>query len=99
MLGSWFTNPALAGGGPLADIGVHVLDYALHLLGEPKVLSVSASTHSELGHRGLGGNARYTAMNATHKFEVEDFASAFIRLEGGGTLILEVGWPTGTKTT
>jgi predicted dehydrogenase len=92
MLGSWFTNPALAGGGPLADIGVHVLDYALHLLGEPKVLSVSASTHSELGPRGLGGNARYTAMKSAHKFEVEDFASAFIRLEGGGTLILEAGW-------
>jgi predicted dehydrogenase len=92
MLGSWFTNPALAGGGPLADIGVHVLDYALHLLGEPRVLSVSASTHSELGPRGLGGNARYTAMKSSHKFEVEDFASAFIRLEGGGTLILEAGW-------
>ena len=92
MLGSWFTNPELAGGGPLADIGVHVLDYSLHLLGEPKVLSVSASTHSELGPRGLGGNARYTAMKSAHKFEVEDFASAFIRLEGGGTLILEAGW-------
>lgn len=94
MLGSWFTSPELAGGGPLADIGVHVLDYSLHLLGEPKVLSVSASTHSELGPRGLGGNARYTAMKSTHKFEVEDFASAFIRLEGGGTLILEAGWAT-----
>ncbi|MBT2596287.1 Gfo/Idh/MocA family protein [Arthrobacter sp. ISL-72] len=92
MLGSWFTNPELAGGGPLADIGVHVLDYALHLLGEPKVLAVSASTHSELGPRGLGGNARYTATSSSHKFEVEDFASAFIRLEGGGTLILEAGW-------
>ncbi|WP_314192354.1 Gfo/Idh/MocA family oxidoreductase [uncultured Arthrobacter sp.] len=92
MLGSWFTNPELAGGGPLADIGVHVLDYSLHLLGEPKVLSVSASTHSELGPRGLGGNQRYTAMKSSHKFEVEDFASAFIRLEGGGTLILEAGW-------
>src|SRR5205814_2020496 len=34
-LGSWFTNPELAGGGPLADIGVHVLDYSLYLLGEP----------------------------------------------------------------
>ncbi|MFF1831773.1 Gfo/Idh/MocA family protein [Paenarthrobacter sp. NPDC058040] len=94
MLGSWFTNPALAGGGPLADIGVHVLDYSLHLLGEPKVLAVSASTHSELGPRGLGGNARYTASNSSHKFEVEDFASAFIRLEGGATLILEAGWAT-----
>ncbi|BCW64544.1 Gfo/Idh/MocA family oxidoreductase [Arthrobacter sp. StoSoilB22] len=94
MLGSWFTNPKLAGGGPLADIGVHVLDYSLHLLGEPKVLAVSASTHSELGPRGLGGNARYTASNSSHKFEVEDFASAFLRLEGGGTLILEAGWAT-----
>ncbi|MGO4432214.1 Gfo/Idh/MocA family protein [Paenarthrobacter sp. RAF9] len=94
MLGSWFTNPELAGGGPLADIGVHVLDYSLHLLGEPKVLAVSASTHSELGPRGLGGNSRYTASNSSHKFEVEDFASAFIRLEGGGTLVLEAGWAT-----
>ncbi|TLM70529.1 Gfo/Idh/MocA family protein [Pseudarthrobacter sp. NamB4] len=92
MLGSWFTNPELAGGGPLADIGVHVLDYALHLLGEPKVLAVSASAHSELGPRGLGGSGRYTAMKSSHKFEVEDFASAFLRLEGGGTLILEAGW-------
>lgn len=92
MLGSWFTSPELAGGGPLADIGVHVLDYSLHLLGEPRVLSVSAATHSELGPRGLGGNARYSAMQSSHKFEVEDFAAAFMRLEGGGTLILEAGW-------
>ena len=94
MLGSWFTNKDMAGGGPLADIGVHVLDYALHLLGEPKVLSVSASIYSELGPQGRGGNARYTAMNTNYAFEVEDFASAFIRLEGGGTLILEAGWAT-----
>ena len=98
MLGSWFTNPELAGGGPLADIGVHVLDYSLHLLGEPKVISVTASTYSELGPRGRGGNARYSAMKAEHKFEVEDFASAFLRLEGGGTLILEAGWATYRET-
>ena len=94
MLGSWFTNPELAGGGPLADIGVHALDYALHLLGEPKVVAVSATTHSELGPRGRGGNARYTAMATSHAFEVEDFASAFLRLEGGGTLLIEAGWAT-----
>ena len=92
LLGSWFTNPELAGGGPLADIGVHVLDYALHLLGEPKVVSVTAATHAELGPRGRGGNARYTAMKADHPFEVEDFASAFLRLEGGATLLIEAGW-------
>ena len=91
-LGSWFTNPELAGGGPLADIGVHVLDYALHLLGEPKVLAVSASTHSELGPRGLGGMVGYKASSSSNKFEVEDFSSAFLRLEGGATLVIEAGW-------
>lgn len=90
-LGSWFTNRQMAGGGPLADIGVHVIDYALHLLGEPKVLSVSASTYSELGTRGRGGGA-YGAQAADSAFEVEDFASAFIRLEGGATLLVEAGW-------
>lgn len=98
MLGSWFTNPELAGGGPLADIGVHALDYALHLLGEPKVVAVSATTHSELGPRGLGGNHRYTAMATSHAFEVEDFASAFLRLEGGGTLLIEAGWASYRET-
>ena len=92
MLGSWFTNRNMSGGGPLVDLGVHVLDYALHLLGEPKVVSVSASTYSELGRHGRGGDQRYSAMATQSAFEVEDFASAFIRLDGGGTLVLEAGW-------
>lgn len=49
---------------PLADIGIHVLDYAHHLLGEPKVLSVSATIHAELGQPTIftdkdGQNADY----------------------------------------
>lgn len=91
-LGSWFTSRELAGGGPLADIGVHVLDYALYLLGEPKVTAVSASVYAELGPRGLGGSGRAAADAARSEFEVEDFGSAFLRLEGGGTLIVEAGW-------
>ena len=93
-LGSWFTNPELSGGGPLADIGVHALDYALYLLGEPKVVAVSAATHSELGPQGRGGGTRFTAQASSHAFEVEDFASAFLRLEGGGTLVVEASWAT-----
>lgn len=92
-LGSWFTSREMAGGGPLADIGVHVLDYALHLLGEPTVLSVSASAYSELGPQGRGGGD-YGKQGADSAFEVEDFASAFIRLEGGATLLIEAGWAT-----
>ena len=97
-LGSWFTNPELAGGGPLADIGVHALDYALHLLGEPKVVAVSASTHSELGPQGRGGGSEYSALASSHAFGVEDFASAFLRLEGGGTLLIEAGWASYRET-
>ncbi|WP_461190438.1 Gfo/Idh/MocA family protein [Arthrobacter sp. Z4-13] len=97
-LGSWFTNPELAGGGPLADIGVHALDYALHLLGEPKVVAVSAATHSELGPQGRGGGSAYSALASSHTFEVEDFASAFLRLEGGGTLLIEASWATYRET-
>lgn len=92
VLGSWFTNKEMSGGGPLADIGVHVLDYTLHLLGEPRAVSVSASTYSELGPRGRGGMTRYSATGTDHDFEVEDFASAFIRLENGGTVFVEAGW-------
>ena len=91
-LGTWFTSRDLAGGGPLADIGVHVLDYALYLLGEPRVTAVSASVYAELGPRGLGGSGRAAADATRSEFEVEDFASAFLRLEGGGTLIVEAGW-------
>lgn len=89
-LGSWFTNREMAGGGPLIDIGVHVLDYALHLFGEPRVVAVSAVTHSELGVRGRGGAA--SKQNVGSEYEVEDLASLLLRLEGGGSIVIETSW-------
>jgi len=52
----------MSGGGPLIDLGVHVLDLALYLMGEPQVLSASASTfaeHAQQQHfvRGTTGDA------------------------------------------
>jgi predicted dehydrogenase len=90
-LGSWFTNREMAGGGPLIDIGVHVLDYALHLFGEPKVIAVSAVTHSELGVRGRGGGPS-AKQQVGSAYEVEDLASLLLRLEGGGSIVLETSW-------
>ncbi|XHM09198.1 Gfo/Idh/MocA family oxidoreductase [Leifsonia sp. T36S-04] len=90
-LGSWFTNREMAGGGPLIDIGVHVLDYALHLFGEPKVEAVSAVTHAELGIRGRGGAAA-SKQNVGSDYEVEDLASLLLRLEGGGSIVIETSW-------
>ncbi|PJJ70512.1 putative dehydrogenase [Diaminobutyricimonas aerilata] len=92
MIGSWFTRFETAGGGPLADIGVHVLDYSLHLLGNPAVETVTASTYNHLGSAGFGSAGVKSGAADTTTFEVEDLASVFLRLEGGGTLLIESSW-------
>ncbi|WP_344115998.1 Gfo/Idh/MocA family oxidoreductase [Kribbella alba] len=92
-MGGWFTNRELSGGGPLIDLGVHILDMALHLLGEPKVTTVSASTFAELGPRGRGSGP-HVVNTLGSAFEVEDLATAYLRLEGGGALQLETSWAT-----
>ncbi|QBD79328.1 Gfo/Idh/MocA family oxidoreductase [Ktedonosporobacter rubrisoli] len=92
--GSWFGNKEMAGGGPLIDLGVHVLDMGLYLLGNPQVLTVSASAYSELGHRGLGVNVNDKKFGTGYAYDVEDLGSAFIRLANGATLLLEASWAT-----
>ncbi len=96
--GSWFTNLKMSGGGPLIDLGVHMLDMSLFLLGEPVVQSVSAATYAELGPRGRGASAYSSKQVVGSAYEVEDLASAFLRLEGGGTLLLEASWATYTQS-
>ena len=98
--GSWFTDRSLSGGGALIDIGVHVLDYALALLGFPDPVDVSASVRSEFGARpdyadpdGWAGN--WDADGDT--FDVDDSASAFVTFDDGSTLSLEVAWATNRR--
>lgn len=98
-LGSWFTSKEAAGGGPLIDLGVHVLDMILYILGNPKVVAVSASTYAEIGTQGKGGwpGQKRQKMREDQQYEVEDLATAFIRLEDGGTLLLESSWASFTE--
>jgi predicted dehydrogenase len=93
-LGSWFTRADLAGGGPLLDIGVHVLDYSLFLLDNPGITAVSASTYDLLGTAGFGSSPDDDKTGATDAttFDVEDLATVFMRLEDGGTLLVEASW-------
>jgi predicted dehydrogenase len=94
-LGSWFTRRATSGGGPLMDLGVHMLDIALYLLGEPPVRAVTAATYAEFGPRGKGSSLspfmRKTGVEPG-AFDVEDLSTAFVRLQDGGTLLLESSW-------
>ena len=91
-LGSWFTNRAMAGGGPMIDLGPHMLDIALFLAREPRVERVSAVTYGELGRGGRGGSRDSKTTGGNRAFEVEDFGSALLRLDTGGSIQLETSW-------
>src|SRR2546430_1390286 len=52
--GRWFTTKTLSGGGALIDVGVHILDLALHMMGYPEPVAVSGSTYAQFGPRRKG---------------------------------------------
>ena len=94
-LGGWFTTKAHSGGGPLIDLGVHVIDLALHLAGHPRVERVSGMTWSKFGSP--IADYRFTSMWAgppklAGVFDVEDAATALIRCAGGLTIEVNVTW-------
>jgi predicted dehydrogenase len=71
-----------------------LLDYALFLLGNPQVQAVSAATYDLLARAGFGSSptSRKTGANGAKTFDVEDLAAVFMRLSGGGTLLVEASW-------
>lgn len=94
----WFINKALAGGGPLIDLGVHMLDMVMWLFDYPKVLTISATIQAHFGPRGLKAWRRRDQDKALlASFSVEDSATAFIRLAGGIGLSLETSWASHAK--
>ena len=97
--GGWFSDIERSGGGPLIDIGVHVIDLCWYLMGRPNPVSVSANTYRKLGNRSNIKNlsfykaADYDAANNT----VEDLANALIRFENGASLMVDVSFTLHAK--
>lgn len=92
--GGWFADKEISGGGPLLDIGIHVLDLCWYLMGSPKVVSVSGNTYDKLGSRGnVTTMPRYKAADYDpSKNTVEDLANAVIRFENGASLLLDCSY-------
>ncbi len=84
---NWFLRKAQSGGGPLIDLGVHMLDLALWLMGDPEPVAVSGAVYNKLG----------PALARSAEMDVEDMASAYVRLNTGATLTLETSWVSYTE--
>ncbi|MEQ4207400.1 Gfo/Idh/MocA family oxidoreductase [Actinopolymorpha sp. B9G3] len=92
--GGWFADKAISGGGPLIDIGVHVIDLCWYLMGTPRVTSVSANTYEKLGNRSnITTLPRWQVADYDPtKNNVEDMANALIRFDNGASLIMDTSF-------
>lgn len=99
--GGWFADNSRSGGGPLIDLGVHVIDLARYLMGCPKPVSVYAATFQKLFDRpGVKDSVGYSASDAAkggHICDIEDFASALIRFDNGAVIALETSFSLNIK--
>lgn len=82
-----FTQKDKQGGGPLIDIGVHITDMTLWVMGHPKPVAASGQTFTKFGTKEgvLGQMGKWDPKIYT----VEDFATALIRFDNGATMTLE----------
>lgn len=76
----WFYERRLSGGGCVIDLGIHLVDLALWLLGAPRVLDVRGDCFSQ-------GRPLRDLPDA-----VEDYATARLRLDGGTVVDLACSW-------
>lgn len=94
----WFTDLSKSGGGPVIDIGVHVIDLAWYLMGKPMPISVSAVTYDKIGDYKTKGVSRWVAFDTDDLvFETEDSAAGLIRFENGASMSFDVSWAINAK--
>lgn len=97
--GTSFITDETAGIGALGDIGCYSLDMVLNAIGYPKPLTVTGYKSAFFGQ-----DPNYSGYRADKKaeyakaFKVDDFAAAFIRLEGDIILDFRIAWAMNMDT-
>lgn len=95
--GGWFTNKSMSGGGPLIDLGVHFIDLAVWLMGNPRPVAVSGATYAKFGEYEPAQKVGGRAVDKHGVYDVEDLAVGFIRFENGASLQLEFSWASNVE--
>jgi len=97
--GTTFIEDKTAGIGALGDIGCYSLDMVLNAIGYPKPLTGSGYKSNFFGTDPNYCNYVKTGHpEYAEKFGVDDFAAAFIRLEGGVILDFRIAWAMNIDT-
>lgn len=98
--GGWFGDKERSGGGPMIDLGVHVIDLVRYLMGCPKPVAVYGATFNKLGDFSdiKGKSAAWKSETAGKPiFNVEDLACAFIRFDNGAVLNIDASFTLHTQ--
>ena len=97
--GGWFTTKAQSGGGPLIDLGVHMIDLAIWLMGSPKPVTVTGSTYCKFADSDTSDsvNSDFGDKVSDGTFDVEDLAMGTIRFDNGAQLQIEFSWASNIK--
>ena len=86
-----FGRKDLQGGGPLIDIGVHVLETTHFVMGSPKPVAATGVIHTYLGDKPSSVVSQWP--NWDHEtYTVEDLAVGHIRFEDGSSLSIEASF-------
>ena len=92
--GGWFTTKEQSGGGPLIDLGVHMIDLTMWLMGNPTPVAVSGATYSKFNDTDTSDSVHssFGEKKADGTFDVEDLATGFIRFDNGASMQIEFSW-------
>ncbi len=90
--GTTFIEDKTAGLGALGDIGCYSLDMVLNGIGYPKPLTVTGYRSDFFGKNPKTFTSKGYPAEYADLFSVDDFAAAFVRLEGGIILDFRIAW-------
>lgn len=98
--GGWFTTKELSGGGPLIDLGVHMIDLAMWLMGNPTPIAVTGCTYKKFADNNVSDSVHSAFGDKVEDgiFDVEDLAMGFIRFDNGCCMQIEFSWASNIGT-